>query len=449
MLLPMAASEAPKLPVLIVVGTRPEAIKLVPLILAFQRSNSFRPVVMSTGQHHAMVSEVFGLAGIRPDVELWVGGRHSRLNERVGAVMRRFEDYVLGTFPDQRGERAPREHVLAGRYPVAALVHGDTTSAFAAALAAFHLRIPVGHVEAGLRTGGLNLTPFPEELNRQLISCIAAMHFAPTGKNEENLVRENVPANQVFVTGNTGIDALQWAAGLDVPIRDPRVAELLERDDRIVLVTAHRRENWGGGLAGIAEGVGRVAKSHPDVRIVVPLHPNPRVRDEVAPALEPLPNVLLTEPLKYTTIARVLARCTLVITDSGGLQEEAPSLGKPVLVARESTERTEGVGAGTLRLVGTDPDHIELAAQRLLDDDDEYREMASAVNPYGDGRAAERIVAAHEHVLTGTNPPTAFGAGYTRLAVLTALGYDAWLRPLEDESVDESWSEHLPSADGR
>jgi UDP-N-acetylglucosamine 2-epimerase (non-hydrolysing) len=363
--------------------------------------------------------------------------------------MRRFEDYVLGTYPDLRGEKPSREEALAGRYPIAALVHGDTTSAFAAALAAFHLRIPVGHVEAGLRTGGLNLTPFPEELNRQLISCIAAMHFAPTGKNEENLVHENVPANLVFVTGNTGIDALQWAAGLDVPVRDHRVAELLDRDDRAVLVTAHRRENWGGGLAGVAEGVARVAKSHGDVHFVVPLHPNPRVRDELVPALEPLPNVLLTEPLKYTTMARVLAHCTLVITDSGGLQEEAPSLGKPVLVARESTERLEGVEAGTLRLVGTDPDHIALAAERLLDDEDEYRAMATAVNPYGDGRAAERIVGAHEHVLTGTDPPTAFGAGYTRLAVLAALGYDGWLRPLEEEPVDESWSEHLPDAGGQ
>ena len=444
----MAEGEAPKLPVLIVVGTRPEAIKLVPLILAFQRSNSFRPVVMSTGQHQAMVAEVFGLAGIKPDVELWVGGRHSGLNERVAAVMRRFEDYVLGTYPDQRGEQAPRELALAGRYPIATIVHGDTSSAFAAALAAFHLRIPVAHVEAGLRTGGLNLTPFPEELNRRLISCIAAMHFAPTGKNEENLVRENVAANQVFVTGNTGIDALQWASGLDVPIRDPKVAELVAGDDRIVLVTAHRRENWGGGLARIAEAVARLSKSHPDVRFVIPLHPNPRVRQEVAPALEPLANVVLTEPLRYTTIARVLARCTFVITDSGGLQEEAPSLGKPVLVVRESTERLEGVGAGTLRIVGTDPDHIVLAAQRLLDDEDEYRAMATAKNPYGDGHAAERIVKAHEHLLTGSDPPTAFGAGYTRLAVLAALGYDGWLRPLEEEPVDDSWAEHLPDNGG-
>jgi UDP-N-acetylglucosamine 2-epimerase (non-hydrolysing) len=439
----MAEADTPRLPILIVVGTRPEAIKLVPLILAFQRSALFRPVVMSTGQHHDMVGEVFGLAGITPDVDLWVGGSRSRLNERVSAVMRRFEDYVVAAYPDQHGERVTRDVAMAGEFPIGTLVHGDTSSAFAAALASFHLRIPVGHVEAGLRTGGLNLTPFPEELNRQLISCIAAAHYAPTGKNEENLVRENVPADQVFVTGNTGIDALHWAAGLDVPITDPAVAAAVDSGDRIVLVTAHRRENWGGGLQRIATGVARVARSHPDVRFVVPLHPNPLVRAEVTPVLEGLANVALTDPLRYTSIARVLAACTLVITDSGGLQEEAPSLGKPVLVARESTERTEGVEAGTLRLVGADADQIEHHATHLLDDDAEYQRMATAVNPYGDGHAAERIVAAHEHVLTGTNPPTAFGPGYTRMAVLQAFGYDVWLRRLEETPVDESWHEHL------
>jgi UDP-N-acetylglucosamine 2-epimerase (non-hydrolysing) len=434
-----------KLPVLVVVGTRPEAIKLVPLVLELRRSASFQPVVVSTGQHQEMVEEVFGLAGIKPDVQLWVGSSRSRLNERVATVMRRFEDYCCGTFGDFAGERAPRDQLLAGTYPVAVLVHGDTSSAFAAALAAFHLRMPVGHVEAGLRTGGLNLTPFPEELNRQLISCIAAMHFAPTPANEQNLVRENIPADQVFVTGNTGIDALHWASDLDVPFRSPDVQELVDGDDPIVVVTAHRRENWGAGLAAIAEGVARVARSHPDTRFVVPLHPNPRVRAELAGPLEPLANVLLTEPLRYTGIARLLGRCRLVITDSGGLQEEAPSLGKPVLVARESTERTEGVEAGTLRLVGTDPDRIAREAGRLLDDPAEYAAMAAAPNPYGDGRAAERIVAAIEHLLRGGEPPASFGSGYTRQAVLTAAGYDAWLRPLEEESRDESWEEHLPS----
>jgi UDP-N-acetylglucosamine 2-epimerase (non-hydrolysing) len=424
---------------LVVVGTRPEAIKLVPLILALERSERYEPIVLSTGQHEQMVGEIFALAGITVDAHLWVGGARSRLNERVATLMQRLDDYVCGRYADLQGEKATLEQIVAGAYPLTTLVHGDTSSAFAAALASFHLRIPVVHVEAGLRTGGLNLTPFPEELNRQLITCIAAMYLAPTAKNEENLVRENVSADQVFVTGNTGIDALHWAAGLDVPIADPRVADLVQGDERIVLVTAHRRENWGGGLAGIAEGVARVASSHPDVWFVLPMHPNPVVRAELRPALEPLANVHLAEPLRYTTMAKLLARCEFVITDSGGLQEEAPSLDKPVLVARDSTERTEGVEAGTLRLVGTDPERVAHESARLLDDPAAHAEMADAENPYGDGRAAERIVAAFEHLHGNGPPPTPFGPGYTRSAVLTAAGYDAWLRPLAEEEREPSW----------
>jgi UDP-N-acetylglucosamine 2-epimerase (non-hydrolysing) len=439
----MAANSDSRLPVLIVVGTRPEAIKLVPLILEFRRSEVYRPVVLSTGQHEQMVREVFDLADITVDVHLWVGSAHSRLNARVSTFLTRFEDYICGNHSDLNGDMPTREQVLSGRYPSCVFVHGDTSSAFAAALAAFHMRIPVAHVEAGLRTGGLNLSPFPEELNRQLITCIAAMHFAPTPKNEENLVRENVCADQVFVTGNTGIDALQWAAGLNVPIRDPRVAEVVDGDGRVVLVTAHRRENWGGGLAGIAEGVARVAAQRPDVQFVLPMHPNPRVREELRPPLEPLANVLLAEPRSYTGMARLMGRCHVVLTDSGGIQEEAPSLGKPVLVTRESTERTEGVEAGTLRLVGTDPARIAFELERLLDDPAAYAAMAGADNPYGDGHAAERIVAALEHVRGEREPPVPFGPGFTRSAILAASGYDAWQEPLEHEAVDEPWTHEL------
>jgi UDP-N-acetylglucosamine 2-epimerase (non-hydrolysing) len=436
----------PTFRVIVVVGTRPEAIKLVPLILALRESASLTPVVVSSGQHHAMVQEVLGLAGITPDVDLWVGFGHSSLNSRVAAFMRRFEDYLSTTFADVNGERPTREGVLRGNFPGVVLVHGDTSSAFAAALAAFHLRIPVGHVEAGLRTGGYNFSPFPEELNRQLISCIAAMNYAPTADNEENLVRENIAANQIFVCGNTGIDALQWAAGLDVPFDDPRVAELVEGDARIVVVTAHRRENWGDGLHGIAEGIARLARERPELRFVLPLHPNPRVRSDLQPALEPLENVLLTEPLRYTAMAKLLARCDLVITDSGGLQEEAPSLDKPVLVARDSTERTEGVDAGTLRIVGTNPDRIVSEAARLLDDPVAYAAMANARNPYGDGRAAHRIVAQLDHMVTGLNPPEPFGSGYSRSAILKAVGADSWLEPLPEEDAGERWEEHLSAA---
>ena len=436
----------PTFRVIVVVGTRPEAIKLVPLILALRDSQSLAPVVVSSGQHHAMVEEVLALAGITPDVDLWVGFGHSSLNSRVAAFMRRFEDYLSTTFAAVNGERPTREGVLDGSFPAVVLVHGDTSSAFAAALAAFHLRIPVGHVEAGLRTGGYNFSPFPEELNRQLISCIAAMNYAPTADNEENLVRENIAANQIFVCGNTGIDALRWAADLDVPFDDPRLAELVESDARIVVVTAHRRENWGDGLHGIAEGIARLAVERPELRFVLPLHPNPRVRSDLRPVLEPLENVLLTEPLRYTAMAKLLARCDLVISDSGGVQEEAPSLNKPVLVARDSTERTEGVDAGTLRMVGTDPDRIASEAARLLDDPVAYAEMANAKNPYGDGRAAHRIVAQLEHMVTGVNPPEPFGSGYSRSAILKALGADSWLEPLPEADVDERWEEHLSAA---
>ncbi|MFN8132024.1 MAG: UDP-N-acetylglucosamine 2-epimerase (non-hydrolyzing) [Solirubrobacteraceae bacterium] len=414
--------------VLVVVGTRPEAIKLVPIILALRESETLRPIVVSTGQHHTMVQDVFGLAGITVDAELWAAG-HGRLNELVAAVMRRFEDFCSASFGDHGTNGADRDEVLSGHYPAAVLVHGDTSSAFATAMAAFHLRIPVVHVEAGLRTHGFNFSPFPEELNRELISRIAAFHLAPTVTCAQNLVRETVPAGQVFVTGNTGIDALQWAVGLGVDYADPAVAAAANGDGRIVVVTAHRRENWSGGLAQIAEAVRRLASSHADTTFVVPLHPNPLVRHEVGVPLEGLPNVLLPEPLSYASFARLLGRAHLVITDSGGIQEEAPSLGTPVVVTRDITERLEGVEAGTLALAGTEPDTIVALASRLLDDEAAHAEMAAAINPYGDGHAAARIVAALEHLQGAGDPPAPFGPGYRRDLVLEAAGYEEGLRP--------------------
>lgn len=419
-----------KLIVPVVVGTRPEAIKLVPIILALRESHSYRPLVVSTGQHHQMVSEIFALAGITTDVDLWVGDTRSRLNERVSTVIRRFEDFCTSSFGDTGADIAAGREILSGHYPAAVLVHGDTSSAFAAALAAFHLRIPVVHVEAGLRSGS-NLSPFPEELNRELISRIASFNLAPTATNLQNLLREGVPAGQVFVTGNTAIDALHWAVGRSAPFADPRVAEAYESERRLVVVTAHRRENWGGGLSRIAAGVAAVAGSHPETRFIVSVHPNPRVGEELGGPLAGIANVLLCEPLDYASFSRLLARCELVITDSGGIQEEAPSLDKPVLVARETTERTEGVVAGTLRLVGTDPSLIETETARLLDDPDAYHRMARAPNPYGDGHAAERIVAALEHLHYGGEPPAPFGSGYSRKAVLDAAGYEFELHPRE------------------
>lgn len=418
-----------KLKVPIVVGTRPEAIKLVPIILALRESAHYEPIIVSTGQHNRMVDYIFELAEIKPDVVLWAGARRSSLNERVATVMQRFEDFCADRFEVDFDQAPTVEDTIGGRRPAAVLVHGDTSSAMAAALSAFHLRIPVVHVEAGLRTGGLNLTPFPEELNRQVVSTVAALHFAPTSENMENLVREDIPASRVFVTGNTGIDALHWAAGIEVRFANPELQALHDSDSRVVVVTAHRRENWGDGLRGIAEGICRLATANPEVHFVLPVHPNPAVRETLTELLSGRDNVLLTEPLGYATFSRLLARADLVITDSGGVQEEAPSLNKPVLVTRESTERTEGLFAGTLKLVGSDPDVIEAEGQRLLDDPLAYEEMASALNPYGDGHAAERIVAALEHILLGGDPPVPFGPGYNRTAIAEAAGFE--LRPGE------------------
>ncbi len=416
---------ATRLQVPIVVGTRPEAIKLVPVILALRGSAFFEPIVVSTGQHNRLVEYIFELAEIKPDVTLWAGSRRAHLNERVASVMQRFEDFCVEHWDIDPDQPPSAEEVTAGERPAAVLVHGDTSSAMAAALAAFHLRLPVMHVEAGLRTGGNNLMPFPEELNRQVISCVAALHFAPTASNLQNLVRENIPVAQVFVTGNTGIDALHWASQIDVQFANPELQALHDGDSRIVVVTAHRRENWGDGLRGIAAGVARLAAAEPAVDFVLPVHPNPRVREVLTELLSGLDNVLLTEPLGYATFSRLLARADLVITDSGGIQEEAPSLGKPVLVTRETTERTEGIAAGTLRLVGTDADAIFAEGSRLLGDEAAYRAMSEAENPYGDGEAAGRIVGALEHILFDAEAPHPFGPGYSREAVSLAAGLGA------------------------
>lgn len=410
-----------KVVVPVVVGTRPEAIKLVPVILALRDSARFEPLVVSTGQHNRMVSYIFELVGITPDVQLWSGGRHAHLNARVASIVERLDDFLTERF-ELTGERPPSmEEIESGRAPGAILVHGDTSSAMAAAMSAFHLRVPVMHVEAGLRTGTSN-SPFPEELNRQVITRIAALHFAPTATNLQNLVRESVPADQVFVTGNTGIDTLQWAATLDVNFANPRLQEIYDSDRRVVVVTAHRRENWGAGLTGIADGVIRLARSAPHVHFVLPVHPNPNVEEVLRERLDGIDNVLLTDPLGYATFAKLLARASFVMTDSGGVQEEAPSLGKPVLVLRETTERTEGVEAGTLRLVGTDPDRIHAEGLRLIEDPVAYAEMSAASNPYGDGRAAERIVDALAHVVFGAEAPRPFGPGYSRAAIARAAG---------------------------
>lgn len=408
--------------VLIVIGTRPEAIKLLPLILAFQKSAVIEPVVVSSGQHSELVREVLGLAGIEPDVDLGAAKPGNTLNELFASVLTRIEDFVLKEYgrpleePDRLSPR-PRN------FPIACFVHGDTSTAAAAALAAFHLRIPVAHVEAGLRTSD-TLSPFPEEANRQLVSRLATFHFAPTFRNKVNLVREGVPYGRIFVCGNTTIDALQWAASLNAPYGDPALDDLETNEtQRVIVVTAHRRENWGVGLERIGAAVATLAERFPDVRFVVPLHPNPQVQLSLSPHLDHSDNVNLIAPMKYSAFARLLQRAYLVITDSGGIQEEAPSLNTPVVVVRETTERQEGVESGTLELVGTDTDRIIAAVTRLLEDPVAYHTMSTRPNPYGDGNAAARIVAASEYIAFGGEAPAPYGNGFERIEVLRAAGF--------------------------
>jgi UDP-N-acetylglucosamine 2-epimerase (non-hydrolysing) len=403
-----------------VVGTRPEAIKMLPLIAAVRDSTRFEPVVVSTGQHAELVANVLAIDGIVPDVTFDLPPAPRSLNELFAAVLTSFEDYLYERFGPPL---PPAEAPYATGYPAACFVHGDTSSAAASALAAFHLHLPVVHVEAGLRTHD-TLSPFPEELNRQLISRLAAWHLSPTWHNKENLIHEGIPGDRVFVTGNTSIDALRMAAARATRFEDERLADLNAPDGpRVVVVTAHRRENWGAPLARIGEAVRTLAEERPDVRFVVALHPNPAVAAVMVEALDGLANVTLMGPMPYDQFALLLQRATLAITDSGGVQEEAPSLGTPVLCVRESTEREEGVRAGTVRLVGTDPVRIVTAARALLDPRADFARYAVRRNPYGDGRAAQRVVRAMSHVVYNTKPPQPFGApGFDRTAVLSAAG---------------------------
>jgi UDP-N-acetylglucosamine 2-epimerase (non-hydrolysing) len=357
--------------VMVVFGTRPEAIKVAPLLQALAAASWSQPVVAVTAQHRRILDQVLELFGICPNYDLDI--------MRLGQTL---TDVTVGAL----GRLGP---VLADADPDLVVVQGDTTTTFAAALASFYRRVPVVHLEAGLRTGNVQ-SPYPEEMNRRLTSQLASLHLAPTPTARTNLLAEGVKPGSVVVTGNTVIDALHWTVGRRVPYRDQELAGLDADPRRVLLVTAHRRESWGEPMAAIGAALAELARSHPDLRIVLPVHPNPQVREALLPAVAGLGNVLAVEPLGYGEFARLLDRATIVLTDSGGVQEEAPSLGKPVLVMRDTTERPEAVAAGTARLVGTDRDRIVANVHALLQDADAYAAMANSVNPYGDGRAAER-----------------------------------------------------------
>ncbi|MEJ3404631.1 UDP-N-acetylglucosamine 2-epimerase (non-hydrolyzing) [Rathayibacter sp. YIM 133350] len=406
--------------IVLVVGTRPEAIKMLPLIIAFRADERFRAVVISTGQHSKMVADVFAMANIVPDVTLYATTPGMSLNALFASVMTGVQRFIQGAFGEPRGAELG---VAPSGYPTAMFVHGDTSSAAASAVAAFHMRIPVVHVEAGLRTSDI-LSPYPEEFNRQVISRIAALHLAPTAQNAANLEHEGIDRGRIFICGNTAIDALKLAAQVHPDFADPRLQKLHEdHSTRVVLVTTHRRENWGAGIRRIATAVEQLSDAYPDVHFVVSVHPNPEVGAILTEVLDGRDNVILTAPLPYGQFAHLIDRSYFAISDSGGIQEEAPALGTPVLVAREETERQEGVAAGTVELVGTQVERIVDAASRLLDSPDLRNERAGRLNPYGDGESAERIVAAAAHVAFGSPAPAPFGPPFDRHKVLVAGGY--------------------------
>ncbi len=364
--------------VLSVFGTRPEAIKMAPVVHALrERPDRFESVVCVSAQHRAMLDQVLGVFGVRADhdLDLMMPGQSpaqitARVLERLPPLIRRVRPDVL-------------------------LVQGDTMTSFAAAFAAYLEKVPSGHVEAGLRTGD-RYQPFPEEMNRVLTSRLASIHFAPTTQARDRLLGEGVPAAEVHLTGNTVIDALFLTVRRDYRFQTPALARL-DPDRRVVLVTTHRRESFGAPLRSTCAALRDLIGRFPDVQVVLPVHPNPEVKSTVESLLCDLPGVTLIAPVDYVEFVHLMARAHIILTDSGGVQEEAPSLGKPVLVLREVTERPEGVAAGTAVVVGTDRERIVATASELLASPDAYRRMANAVNPYGDGQASGRILTALEH----------------------------------------------------
>lgn len=373
--------------VLSIFGTRPEAIKMAPVVHKLSRTPGFEPLVCVTAQHREMLDQVLDIFGIQPDIDLNLMRADQSLADLTASIFTHLDPVLKNLQPDW------------------VLAQGDTTTVAVTALLAYYNRIKFGHVEAGLRTGD-KWQPFPEEVNRMVAGVVADLHFAPTERSAKNLKQENVPLDKILVTGNTVIDALLMAA--DKPLT-PEVQALLHKlrlpqgeppgsnskQPRLILVTAHRRENFGAPLENICAALKSIAKTYGEgVHIVYPVHMNPNVHGPVTHLLGEVPNITLLPPLEYLPLVNLLKRAYLVLTDSGGIQEEAPSLGVPVLVLREKTERPEGLEAGTLRLVGTDPERIITETQRLFEEPTMYQNMARAVNPYGDGHAAERIVEA-------------------------------------------------------
>ena len=362
-----------KLRVMTVFGTRPEAIKMCPLVLELKKhTDCIEPVVAVTAQHREMLDQVLRLFAIEPDYDLNIMTSGQTLYDITVKAL-------LGL-----------KEVIAKAQPDLVLVHGDTTTTFAGSLSAYYAQIKLGHVEAGLRTGN-KYSPYPEEMNRKLTGCLADFHFAPTAVSRHNLLKENIPEDSIFVTGNTVIDALNTTVQKDFVFTDPVINEALASGKRLILMTTHRRENLGEPMRQVYRALKTVLEQHPDTAAIFPVHKNPKVREAVQAELDGTDRVYLTEPMDYEPFANLMNHADIVLTDSGGIQEEAPALGKPVLVLRNTTERPEAVTAGTVRLTGTGYETVRDEAARLLDDAAYYRSMAEAVNPYGDGHACERI----------------------------------------------------------
>jgi UDP-N-acetylglucosamine 2-epimerase (non-hydrolysing) len=359
--------------ILTILGTRPEAIKLAPIIKELEKHpEDVISKVCVTAQHREMLDQVLTLFDISPEYDLDIMQPNQRLHQITASVFTKLTPVIETEQPDWL------------------LVQGDTTTVLAASLAAFYLGVKVGHVEAGLRTWNKK-QPFPEEINRRVAGVVADLHFAPTSWAMNNLLAENIPAEQIVVTGNSVIDALLMAAKVAYNYEKGPLADL-PWNKQLILVTAHRRENFGAPLKNICQALKQIALAYKDVHIVYPVHLNPNVQEPVYQLLSDVSNITLLPPLDYLPLVNLMKRCYLILTDSGGIQEEAPSLGKPVLVLREQTERPEGVQAGTVKVVGTDQARIVTETARLLEDDTEYKSMAQAINPYGDGMAAMRIV---------------------------------------------------------
>ena len=381
--------------IMTIYGTRPEAIKVAPIIKAIEADPDLENIVVTTGQHREMLDQVNAVFRIVPDHDLSIMSVGQTLNEIVAKVI------------------AGVDRVLVDEAPDAVIVQGDTSTVMGAAVAAFNRQVPVVHLEAGLRSGNIN-SPFPEEANRKLTSLITALHLSPTSTSKGNLLREAISESDIVVTGNSVIDALMYVAqSVEVNFEDVRL-EGLRREvaagtaGRVLLVTAHRRENLGTAMKDIGHAVADLADKYPDLTIIFPIHRNPKVRSAIRPAVSHLDNVLLIEPLAYAEFTQALSLADIVLTDSGGVQEEAPSLGKPVLVMRDNTERPEAVVAGTVKLVGTGRQRLVDEVSLLLDSREAYADMANAVNPYGDGNAAARTVGAIKWKFAGGLLPTEF-----------------------------------------